>query len=98
MLISDWSSDVCSSDLLRCKLALAERLAGEIRPDIRSPDQNHHGKDQPVTQWPLLEHDQRLPRRKQNRQTDHQTASGATPETTALRKVGIAAGREKECQ
>src|SRR3546814_9883089 len=56
MRISDWSSDVCSSDLqplpalartdLRCKLAFAERLAGEIRPDIRSPDQNHHGKDQ----------------------------------------------------
>src|SRR3546814_18955359 len=37
MLISDWSSDVCSSDLLSRQISRRDRRGGRGRPDRRRP-------------------------------------------------------------
>src|SRR3546814_3761602 len=59
MRISDWSSAVCSSDLLPRRHAAAEKLGGQLRQLMRFIDDDRIAAGQNLAETLVLEHEVR---------------------------------------
>src|SRR3546814_1581779 len=95
MRISDWSSDVCSSDLAPLPMTAAGKSCGDV-PHIASARQHRPREYQPQAR--------RQARRKEIQLSPCPAgltlvlAGGGGPDPTMVRPIGRASCRERVCQ